>query len=276
MPQDLHTAITRCGWLGRSFGYQAVIASLTDKALPVPPRISVILAATQPNARVFAHLKMMADSSQHPFRLVVVEQEACASPAVCGDIAHTHIRLRGEAGLHTARNIGALFAEGPILVFLSDAFYPLPDILDKYLACFEEHKPLAVRGVVKNVEQVSMPVGAFFRTTQSEPWIVDIDENLAVEANAFYALGGFDESLPEGCGAIDISIRLYERCSDLTRQRYQADAAVVADASFDPQMRYARCQQAWHSLNKKYGQVLMYYSIVAESLCGIQEEKRDE
>ena len=287
MPLDIHAALARCGWLGRSFGYEAVIASATVGALPAPPRVSVILVTANMDAHVFAGLEKMAKASSCPLQLVIVEQQSCyrplplgvhtwnrcwlgRDPMPFGDMAHVHIRLNGDVNLHTARNIGALFAEGSCLVFLSDMFSPLPNLVDTWLACFEEHKPLAARGAAKSADLNSgVPVGNLFRAKPSGPWIVDIDENLAVEANAFYALGGFDETLLEGCGAVDLSIRLYGLCPDLTRQRYQADAVVVAGACFDPQRRHLLRQAAWDGLNRKWMfKMLEYYEFVAESLCG--------
>ncbi len=260
---ELSARLRAKGWLGRQFGYGQFLERLEVDSQPSPPAVSVIVEITRPDPCAVVGLHLLRDQAGCPFQLIMVDN-ACDSslaPRLLS-LGDARVRLRSPVNTHLARNLGSACAEAPVLVFLSDAVRPQPDILTHYLRCFKEHRPLGARGAISGTEEVPATLfGRFSRVNMPHTWAVDLDENMAVDADAFFALGGFDETQPQGYGALDISIRLYGLCPDVQRQRHLPSAKAVAGAAFDASWRYTLRQRAWHELNEKYSRALLGYCV---------------
>ena len=250
-------------WLGRQFTYFPLIDNLNNDSTSLSPSISVIVEITKPDRSSFVGLKILKDLAPCPFQLVMVDN-ASDSPIApmllsLGDV---RIRLNSKAGSHTARNIGAICADSPLLVFLSDAVQPHPQILQQYIQCAANQGALAMRGTVSGLQESPGTIfGRFSRTDTPHSWAMDLDENMAIDAKTFYALGGFDETQPQGYGALDLSIRIYGRYPEAQRQFHVPLASALAGDTFDTSHRWAIRQRAWHQLNEKYALALLGYCL---------------
>jgi hypothetical protein len=86
---------------------------------------------------------------------------------------------------------------------------------------------------------------------------------MCVAAQEFYSLGGFDESLIQGYGALDLSIKLYGKYFDITRQRYLHDAVATWDDPCGDGLPFMRRlqerQKSWLQVNTIYKGYLALY-----------------
>lgn len=249
-------------WLGRQFTYFPLLDKLDIKPSSFSPSISVIVEITKPDNSSFVGLRMIKELAPFPFQLVMIDN-ACDSEITprllsLGDVK---ISLKSKADSHTARNIGAICADAPLLVFLSDAVRPHLQILQHYLDA-ANLGARAMRGTVIGIEESPGTIfGRFSRTNTPHSWAMDLDENMAVDAETFFALGGFDETQPQGYGALDLSIRIYGSHPNPDCQVYLPLASAMAGATFDISYRWAIRQKAWHELNEKYALSLLGYCL---------------
>lgn len=114
-----------------------------------------------------------------------------------------------NAGPATARNLATDSAAGRWLVFLDDDCVPRPDWLSQFDEAVGRHPACLLAGRTRN----GRPSNIFAETNQSlvdfvVDWFHDAQSphrffpsnNIAVPANAFREIGGFDESFPAAGG----------------------------------------------------------------------------
>ncbi|WP_165070675.1 hypothetical protein [Desulfovibrio sp. ZJ200] len=264
----LETSMTRRGWLGRIYGaqywLQGGILSSTEDA---PISVVSIRRRPLPDAPYegFATLK----GEGIPFQSVQIDipESECDIPALLSLNSGTNIHciLSNAAPWYTALNLGAAFATGKIIIFLRGE--PERGLLTAYRDMFQAHPTmLAARGKlsIPDLDACACQVtGSFALADDTGCWPVDLDENMAVAADTFFALGGFDESLTGGYGALDFSIRLFGHTPDFDCQRYVPQAQVALSAqeySNLPLEDYLfQRQRSWLQLNDSLKRYLELY-----------------
>lgn len=226
--QRLHAAMDRRGWRGRMFGARQWLA---DGDFPPPagpaPALSVILIrrGAAPTAPCEAVALLRREGI--PFQCILVDVPthggAGAAPRMEKD-SDAHLVLTAGAPWYTPFNLGAMCARGEALLFLNGAALPQPGFLAAYTELFGAHPELAAARGNLDVPGLDgcacQTTGSFILEEKTVFWPVDLDENMAMSAEAFFALGGFDESLIGGYGALDLSIRLFGRRPEFRSQRH--------------------------------------------------------
>lgn len=265
----MESSMARHGWSGRMFGARQW---LWDGQLASMCATSVSVVAIRRNVRpdspcdVFDLLK----KEDIPFRSILVDipgEGNMITSGAQGKGADVRLVLSSAAPWYTAFNLGAACAGGDLLVFLNGAAKPQAGLLAAYRDIFQARpETLAARGVlhIPGLEDCACQVtGSFVLADETEFWPVDLDENMAVRTETFFALGGFDESLIGGYGALDFSIRLFGRKPEFCCQRYAPQARIVLEAYADPGLPLENYllqrQRAWLQLNDSLKRYLELY-----------------
>jgi glycosyltransferase involved in cell wall biosynthesis len=234
---------------------------------PQDVRASVVVVARRPAGGGVVGLHRLLAATACPTQLVVVDN-ASASPLLpaLAEAGHAVVSLSREVSETVARNIGALFALSPLLVFLADDIAPAPDLAAAYADFVRKSGALAVRGSVTGVEDIDgTSFFRFQRTAHNHVWCLDTADNLAVDAPTFFRLGGYDERLAAG-GDLDLSIRIYAHSRDAGTQWYCAGAAAAVCPEFSADRRMRERYDAWNEVNRKYANDLLSFC------CVMQEE----
>ncbi len=260
--------MTRRGWLGRMFGAQYWLLGGTLSSTEDAP-ISVVSIRRRPLHNALYEGFTTLKGEGIPFQSIQIDipDAECDIPLLLSRDcdANIHCLLSNTAPWYTALNLGAAFATGKIIIFLRGE--PQAGLLTAYRDMFQAHpKMLAARG------KLSIPAldacgcqvtGSFALADDTDCWPVDLDENMAVAADTFFALGGFDESLIGGYGALDFSIRLFGHTPDFYCQRYVPQAQValsVPEYSSLPLEDYLlQRQRSWLQLNDSLKRYLELY-----------------
>lgn len=230
----LEASLAGHGWPGRMFGARqwlldgAVAASADAAALSV----IAIRRNSSPGMRCEAFPALREEGL--PFQGILVDVPSAAEETItadaAGNAADAHLVLSTGAPWYTAFNLGAACADGTLLIFLNGTARPQAGLLAAYAAVFATHpETVAARGALHFPELdacASQVTGSFLLQDGTAFWPVDLDENMAMRAEPFFALGGFDESLIGGYGALDLSIRLFGRNPDICSQRHVPQAAM--------------------------------------------------
>lgn len=265
----MESSMARHGWSGRMFGARQW---LRDGRLASMCATSVSVVAIRRNVRpdspcdVFDLLK----KEDIPFQSILVDipgEGNMITSGAQGKGADVRLVLSSSAPWYTAFNLGAACAGGDLLVFLNGAARPQAGLLAAYRDIFQARpETLTARGVlhIPGLEDCACQVtGSFALADETEFWPVDLDENMAVRTETFFALGGFDESLIGGYGALDFSIRLFGRKPDFCCQRYAPQARIVLEAHADPGLPLENYllqrQRAWLQLNDSLKRYLELY-----------------
>lgn len=267
--EQMESAMARHGWSGRMFGARQWLRDAwlaSTRATPVS--VVAIRRHVRPDfpCGVFDLLK----KEGIPFRSLLVdipEEDDMTTSGAQGNGADTHLVLSSSAPWYTAFNLGAACAGGDLLVFLNGSATPQAGLLAAYRDIFQARpETLTARGVlhIPGLEDCACQVtGSFALADETEFWPVDLDENMAVRTETFFALGGFDESLIGGYGALDFSIRLFGRKPEFCCQRYAPQARIVLEAHADPGLPLENYllqrQRAWLQLNDSLKRYLELY-----------------
>ena len=268
----LELSFSAHGWSGRMFGARQWLRQgrLAD-ARAASCGVVVIRRPGRPGSpcEIFDAL----EREGIPFQRILVdvpatEEGGATLPAAAqAPLADAHLVLSPDAPWYTALNLGAACAAGELIVFLNGAATPQPGLLAAYRETFQRHpETLAARGVlsVPGLDGCARPVAGSFTLDGGEAlWPVDLEENMAVRAATFFDLGGFDESLLGGCGALDFSIRLWGKSPDFRCQRFVPRAKLVLNDAEDtalPLEGYLlQRQRAWLQLNDSLKRYLELY-----------------
>lgn len=265
----VESSMTRHGWSGRMFGARQWLRDgLLSSTRSAPVSVVAIRRNVQPDSPrdVFDLLK----KEDIPFQSILVdipEEDDMTTSGAQGNGADVHLVLSSSAPWYTAFNLGAACAGGDLLVFLNGTATPQAGLLAAYRGIFQAHpETLAARGVlhIPELEDCTCQVtGSFALADETKFWPVDLDENMAVRAETFFVLGGFDESLLGGYGALDFSIRLFGRKPDFCCQRYEPQARIVLGAPAKPGLPLGNYllqrQRAWLQLNDSLKRYLELY-----------------
>ncbi|MDL2317008.1 hypothetical protein LJC59_08055 [Desulfovibrio sp. OttesenSCG-928-A18] len=280
MPEDsslefaprLLEALKKARWCGREYNYNSLLRGVEERPLAEKPLVSVIIALSHIDAAVLGHLTVLVTERGFPFELVLVDTAGVAQQeARYRNIADIYLEAAPESAFYTALNLGALYARAPFLLVLSDLVCPTVELVRQHFEAYHQHKCLAARGDVSEVPWLlQVPVGSLLKGGPARPWFIDIDENFSIKKSVFYSLKGFDETLHPGCGALELSIRLYKlaRQGKTLLQRYLPKAQCRASRSFDYPARQTAYVKSWIMVDEKYHEQLYEYCLIATERCG--------
>lgn len=148
-----------------------------------------------------------AFAGQDKIQLIVLRRDTGPIPfQIMAGLADTALRIAPECTTGTAKNLGSLFADAPILIFLADYLAPAPDIASAFMECLAQGA-MAARGKIV-LRDPGQDQWQYNLGDVSFPHPIDKDENLAITKEAFMKAGGFDEALPRHFLGADLGLRL--------------------------------------------------------------------
>jgi GT2 family glycosyltransferase len=159
---------------------------------------------------------------------------------------HPSLRLivQANAGPASARNRGALEAEGEILLFTDDDCVPMPDWLEAMLGPFKDPEVVGAKGIYRTHQRslaarfVQIEYEDKYRLMAGQPTIDFIDTySAAFRRDRFLEMAGYDTSFPVACAEdIELSYRMSARGWKMTF----APAAIVYHTHPDTLSRYLK------------------------------------
>jgi len=149
--------------------------------------------------------------------------------ALAGDV-EVYVNCPMNFNPSEARNIGAHFAQGEILVFLDDDALVGPDYLVSIQEAFKQHEILGLRGKIlpKNSQERSDRVTIYDLGEEPFPSLSTIEGNTAFRRDAYLAVGGMD-ALLFGHEGIDLSYRLMQWYDNPSAVIYWPPAVIYHD-----------------------------------------------
>ena len=239
---SLHEALDKIHWTP----YQPLFEKQLDGAemlRPITsPRASVVLISWQFTPEVLQTVQTLYRQRPAEVEIVFVnngapeEDMSSVRPYVT-----KYIRLNNNTGAYLARNIGAAFAEGPVLIFVDDDGLPASDFVQAHLEAFDRYDAVAVRGRVVpkrqdfNAEELRISYSHYDRGARPFPDFPNVEGNCSFRAEAFHRVGGWDNLITFGGGGLDISIRLLTVQPNFRTQIYYPKALLFHDPKMGAQ-----------------------------------------
>lgn len=219
--------LKEAGWLERANAYLYNINPLCYVIEKVDsPVMSVIITASglQPHLTL---LLWVLKRVRRPIEIILVNNGVRDGAFMFHrNVTSTYIQLLSPTSSATARNIGAVMANAPLLLFLDDTTVPDSNAIDAYIAAFSKYDIIAARGRLqpKNDLKFNKSIPHFDPGDKPFPVFASIDTNIAYRKDAFFKAGGFFEQFDTANTGFELSIRLEQHCGDKRKLIYLPEA----------------------------------------------------
>jgi glycosyltransferase involved in cell wall biosynthesis/Flp pilus assembly protein TadD/ubiquinone/menaquinone biosynthesis C-methylase UbiE len=233
---DLYDQLAKKGWAYKSELYMPCFESVRFVREIQAPSISIVVISSTFHPETIQCLEALAGQRVHNCELIFVDNGGRPGEFDgLKPIVDVHVRLNRNTGAYLARNVGAVFAKAPILLFLDDDGIPAPNLVKAHLDAFEKYDVIAVRGAVlpRTNNTLNDLAGHYFLGDRPFPVFADVEGNTSYDAAAFYGVGGWDDEIIFGGGGLDLSRRLLNIEPDMRKQIYSPDCVIYHDYAQD-------------------------------------------
>ena len=228
----LEKALEEKRWNKKMRLYAPLISTIGDHRIASSPAVSVIIISHCLRAETADILTVLSGGDRSETEIIYVNNGGKNLDFLAlAKQADIYISLNRNDGAYLARNVGAIFAYSPLLLFLDDDAILSPDLVSHHIAAFDTYDVIAVRGVVKpRTDNPLNELASHYNLgEQPFPGYMGIEGNTTFAASCFFAIGGWDDSITFGGGGLDISRRLFDVVPDHRRQMYSPCPVIYHD-----------------------------------------------
>ena len=194
--------------------------------------ISIIIICERYSNNLLRNLEILNKQRFHNFRLILINNGSDDSQfeKLTNDI-DVYVKLNKNTGAYFSRNIGALFTNAPILLFLDDDGIPEINLIEAHLNVFKKYNVVAVRGVClpKTKNPLNDLAKHYYLGAKPFPIYADIEGNTSYLAEAFFKAGGWDDEISFGGGGVDLARRLLDIEPNHCKQIYSPEPIFYHD-----------------------------------------------
>jgi GT2 family glycosyltransferase len=200
------------------------------------PAISIIVISWRLHADNLINFQILAEQRHQNYELIFVDNGGkdgefnALMPYI-----DTYVRLNTNTGAYLARNVGAVFAKAPILLFLEDDGIPEHNLVEAHLEVHRKYDVIAVRGVYspKKDSAINKMAGHYYLGDVPYPYPSNLEGNSSYRADSFYYVEGWDDDILFGYGGWDLAVRLLNVEPDQRKQIYSPAPVIYHDFAAD-------------------------------------------
>ncbi len=246
------------GWQRKKQRYEACFESAVALNHVDSPAISIIVISWRLHPDNVTNFQVLQRQREQGFELIFVDNGAKEGEFdALKPYIDTYVRLNTNTGAYLARNIGALFAKAPTLLFLEDDGIPQDDFVARHLAVHDKYDVVAVRGVYSPKTDSSLNAMAthYYLGDLPFPYPGNLEGNSSYRADAFFAVGGWDDDINFGYGGWELALRLLAVEPDPRKQIYAPDPVIYHDFAMSAehlQTKREKQEASLQRLKKKY------------------------
>lgn len=234
------------GWNYKKREYEEVFSGcqimnqLEDKEV----KVSVIIIAWKWHPNLLHNLQsLMKQKEEISFEIIFVNNGAAKEEFVkVEQYFDYYVTLNENTGAYKARNIGALYANASILIFLEDDGVPEINYVKSHYLAHQAYDVLTVRGVCFPESGVlnSPYYSHYYRGLKVKSCFPELEGNMSVKASAFFLVGGWNDEILFGYGGFDLSLRVLKVATNKDKQIYSPVSLIYHDGMTDPEKQKAK------------------------------------
>lgn len=205
------------------------ISKITTKKEQAKTEISIILISNKFKPEIIENAKELKNQ-KHDAELIFVNNGAPEDDFQdLTPYIDTWINLQGNSGAYLARNIGALYSNAPIILFVDDDGFPEKGFIDEHLRLHKLYEIASLRGVYLQKTQ-NIPEPKHYYLGNEVGYAPPILEgNASFNKNQFMEIGGWGDYILFGHGGFEIATRLEKAGLPRERQLYTPNAVLRHD-----------------------------------------------
>jgi len=150
-------------------------------------------------------------SQDAPFELIFVDNNSQTPYGKAArTLSDTYIRLQRNTGAYFARNVGSVYSNSPLLIFIDDDAVPAHDFVSAHIEENSRYEAILIRGIClpKTDSPLNGKAKHYVLGDKAFPRFSDLEGNMSVSTEAFFKVGGWDDNIKFGHGGIELSYRL--------------------------------------------------------------------
>lgn len=179
----------------------------------------------------------------------------------------TWLRTSGNAGAYLARNLGALYSDAPILLFVDDDGIPEPDFIGSHIRAHEKWDIVSLRGVYRQRSDSTTP-SHYYPSDKPFPAPPELEGNASFLAKAFFEVGGWGDYILFGHGGVDISYKLTQAGYPARKQVYDPGPVLIHEylrGQDHAREKLRKQADSWILLNYLHSQIARHFSLLQEA-----------
>lgn len=188
------------------------------------PKLSIIIVSWRSHPITLTNLEKLTEQrASMPFEIIFVDNGAYEGEfEYLKRLSDTYVRLRVNTGVCVSRNIGALFANAPLLIFLEDDGIPDPAFAKAHLLTHQKYDIISARGAILPLNDCSGERVSpnYYLGQTAFPYYLNIEGNSSIQASIFFQVGGWNDDIFYGMEGLDLSIRFLSLEPDKSKQIY--------------------------------------------------------
>ncbi len=230
----LKMALINRGWSSKLDLYKKTFKSFENFRELSSPKISVVVISVSYNDDILFSMKKLRLQQRETTEIIYVINggaEETFKPLL--PYVDKLIVLTENTGAYVGRNIGSLFSNSPVVLFMDDDAIPDSRFIEAHVDAHRRYDSICVRGVVlpKTNNPLNDLAKHYYRGDNPFPTFSDVEGNSSYNSRIFFQSGGWDDEIRFGNGGAEFSRRLIEFEPDLRKQIYVPDAIIYHDYS---------------------------------------------
>ena len=146
--EKLKPCLARVGWQEKEILYNSHFEWVMDLNYVKSPRVSVVVTSWRFDPDTLENFQSLDAQRHHDFELIFVNNGAPEDEfRDLMPYIDVYVKLNKNTGAYLSRNIGAIFAKAPVIIFLDDDGIPEADFVKAHLEAFDAYDIIAARGV---------------------------------------------------------------------------------------------------------------------------------
>lgn len=229
---QLHAWLAKKSWLGKVNLYSRFFESVYFQKNISSPAISIIVISWRLHPDTIKNFEVLSQQRDQNFELIFVNNGGAKGEFnALQPFIDTDIKLNKNTGAYVARNIGAVFAKAPILLFLEDDGIPAAGFVREHIKAHTSYDAIAVRGIYspRTDNPINALAGHYNLGPDPFPWYSSLEGNSSYQADIFFRAGGWNDAIEFGHGGRELSIRLSQIEPDLRKQLYCPGPVIYHD-----------------------------------------------
>lgn len=245
-------------WQNKKETYTACFDSVTFQHTVSEPAVSIIVISWRLHPDSLKNFQILEKQRDQNFELIFVDNGGKDGEfETLKQYVDTYVRLNRNTGAYLARNIGALFAKAPLLLFLEDDGIPDQSLIRAHLDLYQEYDIIACRGlyIPKTNNPLNDQQGHYYVGDKEYPTFAHVEGNTSYLSETFFRVGGWDDDIRFGGGGLELYFRLLTIEPDKRKQIYSPAPIIHHDyAKDETHFKEKRNKQAlsFERLRKKY------------------------
>lgn len=217
----LQERLSKLKWSNKLALYNSVIDSVVIKDTTINNiENTVIVVAHKYSRDLVSNLELLNQEKDEDTEIIFVNNNIPENELFEIDkYINVRVNINNNSGACVARNIGAVFSNGSLLIFVDDDGKPDENFLKGHILSHKMFNIISARGVcLPKTNKIFMD--HYCLGTEISSSYCNLEGNYSIIADVFFEVGGWNDNLFYGHEGMELSYRLIKYDSDISKQIY--------------------------------------------------------